>query len=364
MMHLFKQSFTVIQACLRQVARRASHGLQRAGKLPVRSLRRPGKTLFLSSVILARVSLVCSGPCRADEPLNSSSTDLSQPARSTATADPRAKLQTELAAILKRASTDGRYVPTSRHELQVSQQLFAETVLGETKDTVLQRAWSRIGWELSQLGPRDRRLWVLREQADRKEGRGLFAFRRDTDPRIAIEAPHAFYDRHTREIALHLFVQGHFSAIACNTVHRSVCDLAHAKNNCLTSFTRAFVASGNHTMVVQLHGFSRRKRRFAAGAAADVILSDGTRSPDRWLFTAGAIMDRGRRYGTVRCFPSEIHELGGTTNAQGTAIRQVGAGRFLHIEMSKSLRLRLAEDPLTRRQLLKDLAAIYRTSPR
>ncbi|MFV2066639.1 MAG: hypothetical protein ACC645_06625 [Pirellulales bacterium] len=325
--------------------------------------RRSGKTLHLAPVLLAIWLLACLGECPADDLPNSLSPALTSDSRATSSVEPPAKLQAELEAMLKLASTGARYVPTSQRQLQVAERLFARTMCDETDDAALQRAWQQLGWELLPLGPLDARVWVLREQADRKEGRGLFAFRRATDRWIALEAPHAFYDRHTREIALQLFAKSDFVAVGWNTLHRSTYDAAHTNDNCLTSFTRALVGTGSHAMVVQLHGFSQRKRLFAAGATADVILSDGTRNPKTWLVTAGAIMDRHQQYGTIRTFPSEIRELGGTTNAQGSALRRLGSGRFLHIEMSKSLRSLLVRDERTCRQLLKDLVAIYRTSP-
>ena len=322
------------------------------------------KMLHLAPMLLAPWLLACLGACPADELPNPLSPARASDSRVTSPVEPAAELRVKLEGMLKLASTGSRYVPTSARQLLVAERLFVRTMCDETDDVELPRAWKQLGWELVSLESYDARVWVLREQTDRKEGRGLFAFRHATDLWTGIEAPHAFYDRHTREIAVQLFATGDFAAAGWNTLHRSTYDVAHAKNNYLTAFTRALVGTGSHAMVVQLHGFSQRKRRFAAGVAADVILSDGTLSPKAWLSTAGTILGRHGRYGTVRTFPSEIRELGGTTNVQGSVMRRLGAGRFLHVEMSKSLRSLLVRDERTCRQLLKDLIAIYRISPK
>lgn len=276
----------------------------------------------------------------------------------------KATLSAVLETMLRHASRDARYVPVAAAELQRAEGLFARTLGGEMEEPALQQRWQALGWELVRLEPREVHVWVLYEQNARKEGRGLFAFRQGARTGIVLESPHAFYDRHTREIAVELFAQGDIAVCGWNTVHRSTYDMAHAADNYMTALTRAVVAVDSRTLVVQLHGFSKKKRRAPAGAAADVILSDGTRTPSPWLLAAGTLLKRHGSLGAVATFPRQVRELGGTTNTQGRAMRQFAAGRFLHLEMSRPVRTRLVRDRSACRQLLKDLVAIYRTSPR
>ena len=67
-----------------------------------------------------------------------------------------------------------------------------------------------------------------------------------------------------------------------------------------------------------------------------------------------------RGFGTdVKRFPEQTKELGATTNAQGKLLRSLAAATFVHVEMSASLRKRLAAEAALREQLA---AALFDTS--
>ena len=156
-----------------------------------------------------------------------------------------------------------------------------------------------------------------------------------------------------------LFGQGGVRAGAWNTVRRSGGDLAHLPASYLQAFTRAFAATHRRGLLVQLHGFETSKRTSEAGAAADMIVSNGTREPPLWLLAVA----RGFRDGVarkVKVYPNDIKELGGTTNAQANLLRDLGHDGFLHVDMSQGLRKQLRDDQSLREVFLKCLTEVYR----
>ena len=83
-----------------------------------------------------------------------------------------------------------------------------------------------------------------------------------------------------------------------------------------------------------------------------MILSNGTLSPGLKLQHQQACLSAGLAR-PVRLYPLSIRELGGTTNVQGIALRQLGYQSFVHMEMSRPLRQALLDDEATRVQLLR-----------
>ena len=108
--------------------------------------------------------------------------------------------------------------------------------------------------------------------------------------------------------------------------------------------------------MIQVHGFSPNKRETVAGSVADLIVSNGTRAPAPSVRRLVVMLQSDFPYGHVQLFPTEVQELGATSNVQGEILRQAGSSRFVHLEMSQDLRLRLVNDPQARRLLLKSLA--------
>lgn len=268
---------------------------------------------------------------------------------------------TTIARQLSDASGEGTYRPAEPSELRAAEHLFRRTFANEERLAQLRPDWAEMGFDLiaSKLG--DREVWILRESAGQTRGRGFYVWRRGSTVPIVLEAPHSFHDLYTREIALRLFRDSDVTAAAWNTLRRSVVDLAHTPRHHLNAFTQAFVRAHPTGIVVQLHGFSQEKRDTAAGATADLIISDGTRFPDGWTRAATQLFQRDFVHGRVRLYPLEVTELGATTNAQGTTVRQNGADGFLHLEMSRPLRQRMRHTSEARHDFLKILTDTYRT---
>src|SRR5262249_37772318 len=81
---------------------------------------------------------------------------------------------------------------------------------------------------------------------------------------------------------------------------------------------------------------------------AHVVLSEGTSKPSPAL---GATQQRLATAlpggGRVLIYPRDVRKLGATTNVQGALARKHGA-RFVHVEMSRTLRDRLIGDAASR----------------
>lgn len=200
--------------------------------------------------------------------------------------------------------------------------------------------WHDLGFELIRGGA-DR--WWIAEREGSRRGRGVYAFHATT-PGPLVTAPHGVPndDMLTAEIVVGLFEAAGVRAAGWSTVRREEIDLAHADDTVFHQFVLAFAATAPRSSVVEVHGFAQDKRRTVAGRRADAILSNGTRRPDSELRAAAGCLADG--LGVRAGIYPEIAELGGTTNSQGKALRQRGSDRFVHLELSRPLRQRLAAE--------------------
>ena len=197
------------------------------------------------------------------------------------------------------------------------------------------------------------RIWVLAEEPDRKRGAGALVLSPSSTVRLLVEAPHTFFDRDTLLVALTVFQTSGARALLVNTAHRgsgaaedervsvslagkSPADAAHAKHTFFLAAHRALVKMDPALTTLQLHGF-----RDDSAPGVDIIVSAANTRGN-----ASALADALRRVldpSRVRVYPNEIRTLGGTTNVQAAASRELDS-RFFHLEMSASLRNRLKED--------------------
>ncbi|MBD3649214.1 MAG: hypothetical protein HUJ31_17600 [Pseudomonadales bacterium] len=172
---------------------------------------------------------------------------------------------------------------------------------------------------------------------------------------VFIQAPHGFSDLETDGVARALFAQGKFAALAINGVPRYEGDQAHIDN---ASFQLAAGAFYKQTrgVVVQLHGFSPKKRRDPAARVADLIISNGTRkSTVATRKIAGCMKEI---FPNVLVYPDDTSELGGTTNTVGHHLQSHGHDNFYHLEFSYEARQQLVEDESRVKHLGNCLASI------
>jgi len=275
-----------------------------------------------------------------------------------------------LQEMLHQAMQGGSYEHPSAAEVAQAEQLFFN-LLTEKKQQ--KPAWEKLGWqylpiELSnRLGRRQ--AIILREAATERRGRGFFIFLRGEPSseqalmQQALTVPHGFKDMLTDDIGAALFEEGNFRCAAFNTVHRWVKqddqrieqDLAREPSSFFTDFTRAFARSAPQGRLIQLHGFSQKKRKSAAGRRADFILSSGSRNASQDLRLLSSCL--GQTLGiTALTYPDQVHELGGTKNISGKILRTMDHPGFLHLEMSHPIRKRLHKEILAREKFLQCIA--------
>lgn len=190
--------------------------------------------------------------------------------------------------------------------------------------------------------------WVIIEDALHR-GAGLYAVR--SEPKqgvpLLLQAPHSFFDRYTRELAVQWMQEGGVTAVAWNTTHRyqlddGRSDVAHQDISFFQAFMLAFAEAYPSGGIIQLHGFSSEKRRDSDAASADVILSNGTLHASVIIKRIDDCLDD-LLVGASRVFPDEVGELGATSNRNARALRAIGFEGFVHVEMSQALRKKLSD---------------------
>jgi hypothetical protein len=277
-------------------------------------------------------------------------------------ADRAAPATLKLEERIREASRGGLFRTPSTGELSVAERLFAETFRADQPLEVLQRAWRGIHFQLQTFEAGNQQLWLLRELPSHRTGRGFYVFRPTAAIPVVLEAPHSFADRNTRPLTARLFVNSRCAAAAWNTVHRKIADLAHTEQCFLNAFTRAFLrVQGPQAMVCQLHGFAREKRATRTGRTSDIIVSNGSKLTQSWLYHAVADFRSRCPEIAIRLYPGEVSELGATTNWQGRVVRETVVGKFLHLELSAELRTSLINGSREPSELLKILECALRT---
>ena len=221
--------------------------------------------------------------------------------------------------------------------------------------------WEAAGWQLQKSAAG---VVTVSEIEDR--GGGYYQLRPGSGKEVFIQAPHRFFDRMTKQIALRLFQQGPFRGVAWNSKHRyhpavakgTSSDLAHMENSPFTAQGRAIAKLYPEAVLVQLHGFDKAgKQRKRSAVSADLIVSSGSRRPSLRATRLAECLANGS-FGVVRLYPRDVQVLGGTSNVTGTALAAMGFGGFIHIEMAIEIRQRLLENAALLGQMVTCLASL------
>lgn len=248
-----------------------------------------------------------------------------------------------LVAARKGGSAPDRYViPTLAEQAEMSK-LFTRLVVDDPPGLV--DAARTLGFELAPL-PGQTVVWSLVELAERKRGGGAYLVRAATQSQLVVQAPHTFFDEGTLPLSCELFWRSGARALFIETAHRYKAaeagaagnfpaDLAHSEDSLFQAATRGLLSQGARTTLVQLHGFGPRE------SGSDVVLSSGAPAISPLVDSAWQAL--GQVVGQVQRFPLDTRELGATTNVQGALARGQGA-RFLHVELSATLRARLLQE--------------------
>jgi hypothetical protein len=207
--------------------------------------------------------------------------------------------------------------------------------------------WEHLGLQqLSQQG-----YDTIQELPTKKQGRGFFAIKKQSTKNWLLQAPHADSDLYTGKIASRLFLEGEFKAAQWNTVKRSVSDMAHTRDTYWQTFTQVFAEQFPDARVIQIHGYEQSARKTEAGEVSDMILSAGHDAPPLWLQQIANCLKNTFPH-RISLYPYDVKELGGTTNVQGYRLRSLGQDGFLHIEISKTMRLELLDNTDVRKRFI------------
>jgi hypothetical protein len=271
-----------------------------------------------------------------------------------------------LDALLARArNRNGAFVPATAGELKrialAANKLLA-ALDARTSITTLRATFAAEGFELVHTRLGSSPAVAIIEAMGHQTGRGFYVLREEAGERdFIVQVPHSFYDEHTLPIGLAVAsLAGR--ALFVNTVYRyasgappaggkvdesasagepAASDLAHQTETVWQAISASALARFPTTTLLQLHGFADRVDPLYANTAVVVSPSIVTRS------TADATALAGRLGMLlmpleVRLYPRDIDMLGATLNKQAELVAAHPAAGFLHVEMSRSLRKRLA----------------------
>jgi hypothetical protein len=222
---------------------------------------------------------------------------------------------------------------------------------------------------------------ALVEARDRPRGGGAYIIRvapAESGPVLLLQAPHAYFDVGTGDLAAELFFQPppgpRPRALFTNTIHRyqrgpgdkqkrkhNPADVAHNADHAFNVATEAFAIAARHIRLVQLHGFGNLER---ASVDDDEVVSDtamvvsagDSAGSSPWSSRVASELRAIFGDGVVR-FPEDVRKLGATTNVQNRTLRTLGGHHFLHVEMSRVVRDRLAASRDLRERLATALFA-------
>lgn len=186
----------------------------------------------------------------------------------------------------------------------------------------------------------------------KKRGWGFYIIRHDIPAQNLISIPHRYHDIGTGSIGYKLMKNHPYRAIAFNTAHRKISDLAHTKYTIFNAFHRAFSLEYKEEFIYQLHGFSKIKHGASDPENVNAIISSTTFPTQQVEKIAQCISSLGYE---ARVFGKDVFELGGTTNHQSKMLKENGYLNFIHIELNKLLRDNLRSDKILHNKIQRCL---------
>ncbi|HSG88229.1 MAG TPA: hypothetical protein VLA56_03400 [Pseudomonadales bacterium] len=244
----------------------------------------------------------------------------------------------------------GSWQEVSVEEAGAARALFEALLAGDEGDEVAARL-AALDLSLRRLPTPAGELLVVSERDGGLRGRGMFAIRPAADAEVILQAPHSRSDRGTGELTALWMQQLPFRAAAWNTLHRDAADdgrtalgsdLARARTSYFTALAEAALGTLAEPIIIQVHGFDAGRRTSDAGRDSAMIISSGTELPEPPALARSGCMPAA--VGTVRLYPLDVQELGGTLNPVGRLLRARRAPGFVHVEMAAPTRTALRED--------------------
>ena len=265
----------------------------------------------------------------------------------------------DLYEIYKNSQTSGNYVKPGIRELEKAQYLF-QSLFTFADLSGLENILQELHLKVIKMNINNKFLLILVEKETHQTGRGFYIFLHNKFAQNVLQMPHRQKDLYTGEIGLSLLIEGNFAAGAWNSISRYYfqgnkkvsADLADYSQSYFIAFSKAFALCHSKGHIIQLHGFSTKKRRTRAGKQSSFILSAGSWNQSKQLINLDQCLEK-QFLCISSLFPIEINELGGTQNTIGIALRQMGHNGFVHLEINKSFRNQLRKEKSMRQKLLK-----------
>jgi len=227
-----------------------------------------------------------------------------------------------------------------------------ENNIGNDK-IAIDNAWSDLGFKAREMHLRDKNYLSLMEHNQNEcEGKGNYIFSPSAKNKLIIQAPHSYYDKYTGKIVEQLFFNADFFAAFWNSAHRyskkiigfDSADLSKARQSYFMSFSKAVAKNFPSSFLIQIHGFTRKKRNSLQGKGADMILSQGGRIAADYMFSLKSCLQNNFNDKNIYLYPHDINELGATKNSIALHLNQLRFFQFIHIEINRPLRKVLLED--------------------
>ncbi|SDU55797.1 hypothetical protein [Desulfobacula phenolica] len=268
---------------------------------------------------------------------------------------------------LHEARTKTDFVFPSKKELQTVQHLFYRMLKKEPHKALIEE-WKQLNFSMTNIECKGKEYTLLSEDEQNRTGRGFYIFPTTPKTNRVLMIPHGLHDFHTDDIGIQLSLEGHFAAAAFNTVHRygnkrknslpqknnlqqknrpkndEAHDLAKLSDTFFTAFTAAFARAYPDGSLLQVHGFSKSRRKTLEGRNSNLVVSSGTRQASR-LANKFADCLKKQFTGNVSLYPRDVRELGGTRNISGILLRSAGHNGFIHIELDLATRQQIKDVP-------------------
>ena len=260
--------------------------------------------------------------------------------------------------LLQKAQSGGTYLSPGQEELIQANILFKHLLKGEFEEEH-QKKWEQLGFELREIHEGQTAYLMLTEHPSQKTGRGAYLFPKvNRGSHVLLQMPHSFKDLYTGEIGRELALEGTFAGAAWNTVSRNFtangrhvnADFSRLFNTYFAALARAFIEQYPDGYLLQLHGYARENRKTRAGSQSDMIISTGTGFPGPWVQNMDSCLERAFAV-NVGVYPLEVRELGATKTSIGVIHQHMGHQGFLHIEMSKAIRVMMRKNASSRKKL-------------
>ncbi len=274
----------------------------------------------------------------------------------------------QLESLLRPDTGDRLYKPPTAAEEWLFVLLVPElSRLSSPADPRLTRwhaAIAKLGYSLERWRVNGDEYVILKEDLDHLRGSGTYVFRVPRSPRagakpvtrVILQAPHTFFDRGTRGLAIEAFFirpgRARLAALHLNSMHRyqndenhrrprtgnSPADVCHNTGHLFQLVTKLTAESETSLTVMQLHGFSSRVDH---DVSIDAVVSTSPPLLGETIATALKRQFAGR---IVRRYPDEYGDLGGAANVQAGLLRKYPRAHFIHLELSSSFRKNLIDN--------------------